>query len=52
MKRKEYTVPISEVVVLQLSNEYLERTLAGQSKVPIGGETNDDDEDPEVDDMY
>ena len=35
-------MPISEV----------ERTLAGQSKVPIGGETNDDDEDPEVDDMY
>ena len=31
-------MPISEVVVLQLSNEYLERTLAGQSKVPIGGE--------------
>ena len=52
MKRKEYTMPISEVVVLQLSNEYLERTLAGQSQVPIGGETNDDDEDPEVDDMY
>ena len=52
MKRKEYTMPISEVVVLQLSNEYLERTLAGQSKVPVGVETNDDDEDPEVDDMY
>lgn len=33
MKRKEYTMPNSEVVVLQLSNEYLERTLAGQSKV-------------------
>ena len=49
MKRKEYTMPISEVVVLQLSNEYLERTLAGQSKVPVGGETDDDDEDPEVD---
>ena len=52
MKRKEYTMPSSEVVVLQLSNEYLERTLAGQSKVAIGGETDDEDEDPEVDDMY
>ena len=33
-------------------SEYLEDSFGGQSKVPVGGQTGDEEEDPEVDDMY
>lgn len=51
MKKKEYAMPTCEMVTLQLSGDYLERGFAGQSKVPVGGETDDEEEDEEVDDM-
>ena len=49
MKKKEYAMPTCEMVTLQLSGDYLERGFAGQSKVPVGGETDDEEEDEEVD---
>ena len=52
MKKTKYEMPTCEVVTLQLNSEYLERSLGGQSKVPVGGQTDDGEEDPEVDDLY
>lgn len=51
MKKTEYEMPTCEVVTLQLNSEYLE-DFGGQSKVPVGGQTDEEEEDPEVDDMY
>ena len=52
MKKTKYEMPTCEVVTLQLNSEYLEGAIGGQSKVPVGGQTDDEEEDPEVDDMY
>ena len=52
MKKIEYEMPTCEVVTLQLNSEYLENSFGGQSQVPVGGQTDDEEENPEVDDMY